>query len=197
MRVRPAVVLSIQKAPGTNTLALTRAIDAALDEAEGSLPKGISLNRHVMRQSDFIEMSLDNVTSVARDASIIVAIVLTLFLLNIRATLITLLAIPLSIAVTLLVLWGRGETINVMTLGGLAVAIGVVVDDAIIFVENVFRRLRENRKLPVVERKPYVRVVYDACVEILGSVVFATVIIVIVFVPLLFLHGLEGRFLKI
>lgn len=192
----PAVVLSIQKAPGTNTLALTDAIDVALDSAEAAMPDGMKLNRHVMRQSDFINLSLRNVIGVARDAAIFVAIVLTLFLFNLRTTLITLLAIPLSVAITLVVLWGWGETINVMTLGGLAVAIGVVVDDGIIFVENAYRRLRENRALPAELRMPHAEVVYEACNEILSSVVFATVIIVIVFVPLLFLQGLEGRFFR-
>ena len=193
---RPAVVLSIQKSPGTNTLTLTDAIDEALDAAEAGMPAGVQLNRHVMRQSDFINLSLNNLIGVTRDAAIFVAIVLTLFLLNLRTTVITLLAIPLSIAITLLVLWGWGETINVMTLGGLAVAIGVVVDDGIIFVENIYRRLRENRLCPPNLCKPDPSVIFEACREILSSVVFATIIIVIVFVPLLFLQGLEGRFFR-
>ena len=141
----PAVILSIQKAPGTNTLTLTDAIDDALDAAEAGMPDGVELNRHIFRQSDFINLSLDNVLTVARDAAIVVAIILGLFLLNVRTTLITLTAIPLAVSLGLLVLWGWGESINVMTLGGLAVAIGVVVDDAIIFVENIYRRLRQNQ----------------------------------------------------
>ncbi len=193
---RRAVVLSIQKAPGTNTLALTRAIDKALDDAKPGMPVGVRLNREVMRQSDFIQLSLDNVMAVSRDAAIFVAVVLTMFLLNLRTTVISLVAIPLSVAITLLVMWGAGETINVMTLGGLAVAIGVVVDDGIIFVENIFRRLRENALLAEGERNPTTRVISAACGEILNSVVFATVIIIIVFVPLLFLKGLEGRFFR-
>ena len=192
----PAVVMSIQKAPGTNTLALTEAIDVALNAAESGMPDGIHLNRHVMRQSDFINLSLDNVLHVTRDAVIFVAIVLTLFLLNVRTTIITLLAIPLSIDVALLALWGFGETINVMTLGGLAVAIGVVVDDGIIFVENAYRRLRENSLLPVEQQESRATVIYNSSREILGSIAFATLIIVIVFVPLLFLKGLEGRFFR-
>jgi HME family heavy-metal exporter len=192
----PAVVLSIQKAPGTNTLALTTAIDEALDAAEAGMPAGVQLNRHVFRQSDFINLSLHNVLEVARDAAIIVAVVLVLFLMNLRTTIITLTAVPLSVAVALLVLWGSGETINVMTLGGLAVAIGVVVDDAIIFVENIHRRLRENQLKPELEALPRAAVVRGACVELLGSVLFATLIIVIVFVPMLFLRGLEGRFFR-
>lgn len=190
----PAVVLSIQKAPGTNTLALTQAVDEALDAAEAGMPKGIDLNRHVFRQSDFINLSVHNVLDVARDAAIIVAVVLALFLLNVRTTIITLTAIPLSIAIALLALWAWGNTINVMTLGGLAVAIGVVVDDGIIFVENIYRRLRENSLLPEDQRKPHQEVVFHACAELINSVVFATLIIVIVFVPMLFLQGLEGRF---
>ncbi|MCB9858377.1 MAG: efflux RND transporter permease subunit [Phycisphaerales bacterium] len=192
----PAVVLSIQKAPGTNTLALTNAIDTTLDDVEASLPAGIVLNRHVFRQSDFIQLSLRNVVAVARDAAIIVAIVLMLFLLNVRTTVITLTTIPLSIAIALLVMDGMGETINVMTLGGLAVAIGVVVDDSIIDVENVFRRLRENQHLPDSQRRPVREVIFSASNEIRSSIMFATLIIVIVFVPLLFLQGLEGRFFR-
>jgi len=191
-----AVVLSIQKAPGTNTLALTDAVDEVLESVESALPPGVLLNRHVFRQSDFINVSIHNVLEVARDAAIVVAIVLVLFLLNVRTTIITLTAIPLSVAVTLLVLWGWGETINVMTLGGLAVAIGVVVDDGIIDVENVYRRLRENQQLPSEEQKPQHNVIFTASNEIRGSIMFATLIIVIAFVPMLFLGGLEGRFFQ-
>ncbi|MCO6436580.1 MAG: efflux RND transporter permease subunit [Phycisphaerae bacterium] len=192
----PAVVLSIQKAPGTNTLALTQAVDAALDSVEAGLPAGVSLNRHIFRQSDFINLSLHNVLEVARDAAIIVAIVLGLFLLNVRATIITLTAIPLAVAMALLVLWGWGESINVMTMGGLAVAIGVVVDDGIIFVENILRRLRQRESVSVKAQGERGATIYDACAELLNSVLFATLIIVIVFVPMLFLRGLEGRFFQ-
>ncbi len=195
-RGRPAVVLSIQKAPGTNTLELTRLLDLKMDQVESGLPKGVVLNRHVMRQSDFIHRSLDKVTEVCRDAAIIVAIILALFLMNIRATVITLVTIPLSIAVALLAMQGRGATINVMTLGGLAIAIGEIVDDSIIDVENVFRRLRENRLLPEGQRKSLVDVIFTASNEIRSSIVFATIIIVMVFIPLLFLQGLEGRFFR-
>lgn len=192
----PAVVLSVQKAPGTNTLSMTKAIDQVFDAVEPAMPEGIALNRHVMRQSDFIHLSLRNVIEVTRDAAVIVTIVLIIFLMNIRTTIITLTAIPLSIAVSLLVLWGQGETINVMTLGGLAVAIGVIVDDGIIDVENVFRRLRENERLPNTERLTRSEVIYRASNEIRSSIMFATLIIVIVFIPLLFLQGLEGRFFR-
>src|SRR5687767_8428549 len=193
---RPAVVLSVQKAPGVNTLTVTRDIDVALDQAEAGMPKGMTLNRHVMRQTDFINLSLRNVLHVLRDAAIFVAVILVLFLLNVRTTLITLTALPLSLAVALLALGAWGLSINVMTLGGLAVAIGELVDDAIIDVENVFRRLRENASLPEDQRKHFVQVIYDASNEIRSSVVFATIIIVVVFVPLLFLQGLEGRFFR-
>lgn len=195
-RAVPAVVLSIQKAPGTNTLTLTRDVDKRLDEIEKSLPQGMVLNRKVFRQANFIGRSVNNVVVVMRDAAIIVAIVLILFLLNARTTIITLTALPLSLAIALLVLWVFNLSINVMTLGGLAVAIGELVDDAIIDVENVFRRLRENANRPVSDQKPIAQVIFDASNEIRSSVVFATIIICMVFVPLLFLEGLEGRFFR-
>ncbi len=192
----PAVILSIQKSPGTNTLALTRRIDALLDQVEPVLPPGVELNRDVMRQSHFIQRSVRNVTSVLLEAVVIVTVVLVLFLLNARATIITLTALPISLAVGLLLMDGLDLGLNVMTLGGLAVAIGVLVDDAIIDVENVFRRLRQERTRPEAERRPFVQVVFDASNEIRPAMVFATVIIVMVFVPLLFLQGLEGRFFR-
>ncbi len=192
----PAVVLSIQKSPGTNTLNLTQAVDEALDQAESILPPGAVLNRDVMRQAHFINRSVDNVTSVLRDAIIIVAIVLVLFLMNVRTTIITLTALPVSIAAGVLLMDYFGLGLNVMTLGGLAVAIGVLVDDAIIDVENVFRRLRQNSALPERDRKPMVDVIFHASNEIRPAMVFATIIIVMVFIPLLFLQGLEGRFFR-
>jgi CzcA family heavy metal efflux pump len=192
----PAVILSVQKSPGTNTLELTRGIDALLEQVEAGLPSGLVLNRAVMRQADFIQRSLDNVLHVLRDAALIVAGVLVLFLMNLRATLITLTALPLSIAITLLILQALGYGIDVMTLGGLAVAIGVLVDDAIIDVENVWRRVRQNGALPASERKSTLRVIYEASNEIRPSMVLATILIVVVFVPLLFLGGLEGRFFR-
>ncbi len=192
----PAVVLSVQKSPSTNTLQLTAAIDAKLDQIEKAMPQGLVLNRHVMRQTDFIELSVNNLIAVLRDAAIFVVLILILFLLDFRTTLITLTALPLSLAVAFLVLWAAGLSINVMTLGGLAVAIGELVDDAIIDVENVFRRLRENAALPAAQRQPVTNVVFNASNEIRSSVVFATIIIGMVFVPLLFLEGLEGRFFR-
>jgi len=189
----PAVVLSIQKAPGSNTLELTEAVDAELDQLE--LPTGIALNRHVFRQADFIERSVDNVTSVLVEASIIVTIILLLFLMNLRTTIITLTALPVSLGAALLVMWAASMSINVMTLGGLAVAIGILVDDAIIDVENVYRRLGEHGHRQE-DRRSRMRVIFDASNEIRSSIVFATLIICIVFVPLLFLQGLEGRFFR-
>jgi HME family heavy-metal exporter len=192
----PAVIVSIQKNPGTNTLMLTEEILQTLEEARATAPEGLVINDDVMRQSHFIDMAVGNVVRVLIEASIFVAIILILFLMNVRTTVITLTALPLSLAVAMVILWAWGQTINVMTLGGLAVAIGELVDDAIIDVENVFRRLRENALLPESERKSHIRVVFNASNEIRSSVVFATIIIALVFVPLLFLQGLEGRFFR-
>lgn len=191
-----AVIVSIQKSPGTNTLALTNQIDDLLDQIEPTLPPGMVLNRDVVRQSHFIDRSMHNVTKVLTEAVIIVSIVLILFLMNVRTTIITLTALPISLAVGLLIMDALNLGLNVMTLGGLTVAIGVLVDDAIIDVENVFRRLKQNATRPEDERRPITDVVFDASNEIRPAMVFATVIIVMVFVPLLFLEGLEGRFFQ-
>ncbi|MDP7070870.1 MAG: efflux RND transporter permease subunit [Phycisphaerales bacterium] len=192
----PAVVMTIQKAPGTNTLVITDRIDMALDAVEASMPRGVRINRQVFRQSDLIDLSVSNVIHALRDAAIIVAIILVLFLVNLRTTLITLMALPVSMAITLLVLDWAGESINVMTLGGLAIAVGSLVDDAIIDVENVFRRLRENAVRPTASRQSKVAVIFDASNEIRPAMVFATLIIALVFVPLMFLDGIEGRFFR-
>jgi CzcA family heavy metal efflux pump len=193
---RPAVVLTVQKAPGTNTLAITGRVDAMLDALEHSLPAGIHINRQVFRQADFIGLSVDNVIHALRDAGIIVSVILILFLLNVRTTIITLTAIPLSLAVGLLTLNGIGMTINVMTLGGFAIAVGSLVDDAIIDVENVFRRLTLNAARPAHERQSKLKVIFDASNEIRPAMVFATIIIALVFLPLMFLEGIEGRFFR-
>jgi CzcA family heavy metal efflux pump len=192
----PAVVIGVKKAPFTNTLDITDNIDKVLDDVQATLPEGVLLDRHVMRQADFIHLSLQNVVTVLREAVFFVGLVLILFLMNFRTTLITLTAIPLSVAVALLFLDWAGLSINVMTLGGLAIAIGELVDDAIIDVENVYRRLKENAHIPANLRRPIARVIFEASNEIRSSVVFATVIIVAVFVPLLFLQGIEGRFFR-
>jgi CzcA family heavy metal efflux pump len=192
----PAVVMTVQKAPGTNTLAITEQIDAMLDELEPTLPEGLKINRRIFRQADFIDLSVNNVVTALRDAAIIVAVILVLFLLNVRTTIITLTAIPLSLAAGLLVLEWMNVSINVMSLGGLAIAVGSLVDDAIIDVENVFRRLNENSAKPVSARRPRLDVILDASNEIRPAMVFATVIIVLVFLPLMFMEGIEGRFFR-
>jgi CzcA family heavy metal efflux pump len=193
---RSAVVMTIQKAPGTNTITITESIDAMLDELDSSLPEGLQINRQIFRQADFINLSISNVVHALRDAAIIVSVILILFLLNIRTTVITLTAIPLSLAVGLLVFDWMDMTINVMTLGGLAIAVGSLVDDAIIDVENVFRRLNENTARPESERKTRLKVILDASNEIRPAMVFATAIIVLAFLPLMFLEGIEGRFFR-
>ena len=193
---KPAVILSIQRNPGTNTLELTSRIDEILSDFEKTLPKGISLQRSIFRQADFINVAVDNVLEALRDASIFVLIILFLFLLNFRTTIITLTALPLSLGVTLLVLDAWGVTINVMTLGGIAVAIGSLVDDAIVDVENVFRRLRLNAALPVDQRRPPLEVIYLASIEVRQAILLATLVIILVFTPLFFLGGIEGSFFR-
>ena len=191
----PAVVVGVLKQPGVNTLALTEQIDAELDLIEATLPEGMRIERSLLRQADFIEAAVHNVSIALRDGAILVAIILFLFLWNWRTTVISLAALPLSLALAVIFMDALGYTINTMTLGGLTIAIGALVDDAIIDVENVFRRLRENRALPEVERRAAGIVIYGASREIRGAIVFATLIIGIVFVPLFFLGGVEGRLL--
>ena len=190
------VVLKVQKQPQANTLELTKRLDLALDDIAKSLPPGMSLYRKGFRQADFISVALSNVTTVLRDGAILVTIVLALFLMSWRTTIISLLALPLSLLAGILVLRYSGASINTMTLGGFAIGIGVLVDDAIIDVENVYRRLRENALLPSENRRRIFDVVYDASREIRASVVFATLIILLVFAPLFFLSGIEGRLLR-
>lgn len=193
---RRAVVISIQKQPGANTLALTRQLDRVLDDLGARLPVGMVINKNLFRQADFINIAVSNVQDALRDGGIFVAIIVLLFLLNVRATLITLTAIPLSLVTAILILQAFDATINTMTLGGFAIAIGALVDDAVIDVENVFRRLRENNLLPDSQRRPVLDVVFNASVEVRSSIFFATMIIVLVFLPLFFLSGVEGRLLK-
>jgi CzcA family heavy metal efflux pump len=191
-----AVVLKVQKQPQANTLEVTKRLDEALDDIAKSIPPKMSLYRKGFRQADFIRVALGNVMTVLRDGAILVAIVLALFLMSWRTTLISLLALPLSLLAGILVLRYSGASINTMTLGGFAIAIGELVDDAIIDVENVYRRLRENALLEPQQRRPIFDVVYDASREIRSSVVYATGIILLVFAPLFFLSGIEGRLLR-
>lgn len=193
---KPSVILGIQKQPGANTLQLTRALDGVLDDVQKTLPAGMKIDKHIFRQADFIERALTNLETALRDGAILVVIVVLVFLMNMRAAAITLLAIPLSLVSAVLTMNYFGFTLNSMSLGGLAIAIGELVDDAIIDVENVVRRLRENAQTPEAERKPVLEVVYSASTEIRGSVVFATLIVVLVFLPLFFLGSVEGRLLR-
>ncbi|MBI4582370.1 MAG: efflux RND transporter permease subunit [Planctomycetes bacterium] len=194
--IEPGVIIAIQKQPGTNTLALTRTLDAALDEIQASLPQGMFINKNLFRQANFIQVSIHNTIEALRDGGIMVVIVVVLFLASLRASVITLLAIPVSLVVAILTLKVFGSTINTMTLGGMAIAIGALVDDAIINVENVVRRLRENAALPESQRRSPLEVIYRASVEVRASIVFATIIILIVFTPIFFLSGVEGRLLQ-
>jgi CzcA family heavy metal efflux pump len=191
----PAVILGVQKQPGANTLLLTRQLDATLDDIQTTLPPGMVIDRHVFRQADFIQRALDNLARALRDGSLLVVLVVLIFLANLRASLITLIALPISLMAAVLGIRFFGFTLNSMSLGGLAIAIGELVDDAIIDVENVVRRLRENSLLPESERLPVVEVVYRASREIRGSVVFATLIVILVFLPLFALESVEGRLL--
>ncbi len=196
-QAKPAVIIGIQKQPGTNTIALTHELDKVIDELAEKLKKdGMLINRHVFRQADFIDVAYHNVLHALRDGGILVIVIVLFFLANIRATLITLTAIPLSLLAAVLTLKAFGSTINTMTLGGMAIAIGMLVDDAIIDVENVFRRLRENSRLAEGKRRSAFQVIFDASVEVRTSIVFATFIIALVFLPLFFLSGVEGRLLQ-
>jgi CzcA family heavy metal efflux pump len=192
---RPAVVIGIQKQPTANTLSLTRSIDAVLADIQTSLPEGMHIETHVFRQADFIGLAIDNLVHALRDGGLLVILIVFAFLASLRATLISLIAIPLSLVTALLAMSAMGATINTMTLGGMAIALGALVDDAIIVVENIVRRLRERQGLPEGERPAALATVYHATREIQGSIVFATLIIMLVFLPLFFLSGVEGRLL--
>jgi CzcA family heavy metal efflux pump len=192
----PAIVLGIQRQPDVNTLQLTRTLDEAFENIQATLPQGVRIERDVMRQADFIEVALSNLNAALRDGTILVILVALVFLANLRAAGITLVAIPLSLVAAVIGLRIADLSINSMTLGGLAIAIGALVDDAIIDVENILRRLRENATRPEAERKPVLEVVYQASKEIRGSIVFATIIVMLVFLPLFFLADVEGRLLQ-
>jgi CzcA family heavy metal efflux pump len=192
---KPAVIVGVQKQPGANTIELTARLDRELDTLQRELPTGMTIDRKIFRQADFIEVAVDNVVQALRDGGLLVIVVVILFLANFRAAAITLTAMPLSLAAAILVLRAFGASINTMTLGGMAIAIGALVDDAIIDVENVVRRLRENAAKPEADQRPDADIVRDATLEIRTSIVFATVIIVLVFLPIFGLTGVEGRLL--
>ncbi|NFV80995.1 efflux RND transporter permease subunit [Magnetospirillum aberrantis] len=187
----PAVILAVQKQPGANTVSLTREVEKALDELKRGLPADVKADHILFKQADFIERAVENVVEALRDGAILVTIVLFAFLMNMRTTFISLTAIPLSIVVTALVFQQMGLSINTMTLGGLAVAIGELVDDAVVDVENILRRLRENahKAVPL----PVIDVIRNASSEVRNSIVYATIIVVLVFLPLFALSGIEGR----
>jgi len=188
---KPAVILSVQKQPSADSVTLTREVERAMEELKKGLPAGIEAPQFLFKQADFIEHSVRNVQEALRDGAILVAVVLFLFLLNVRTTLISLTAIPVSLLATALVFHYFGLSINTMTLGGLAIAIGELVDDAVVGVENVLRRLKLNSALAV--PRPVAEVIASATLEVRSAIVYATIIIVLVFVPLFVLPGIEGR----
>ncbi len=188
---KPAVILSVQKQPSADSVSLTQEVESAMADLAKSRPAGVDAPRFLFRQADFIERSVGNVEEALRDGAILVALVLFVFLLNVRTTLISLTAIPVSLLATALVFRYFGLSINTMTLGGLAIAIGELVDDAVVGVENVLRRLRLNRERE--HPHPVAEVIAKATLEVRSAIVYATVIIVLVFVPLFVLPGIEGR----
>jgi len=192
----PAVILTILKQPNINTLFLTEEVDRALADLQASLPEDVKINSRIFRQADFINTAVSNVFRVLIEGGLFVTIILFLFLLNVRTTAISLVAIPLSLLLSLITLRLFGLTINTMSLGGMAIAIGALVDDAIIDVENVLKRLKQNYRKPEEEQEGTLKVIYNASVEIRSSIVQATLIIIVAFIPLFFLAGMEGRMLK-
>ena len=191
INAKPAVILTVEKQPGASTVDLTNEVEKAVAELEISLPKDIKLNPRIFQQKSFITNSITNVEHALRDGFILVVIILIIFLANGRTTIITLTAIPLSLVVSALIFKAFGISINTLTLGGLAIAIGELVDDAIVDVENVHRRLRENRLTG--NPKPLMQVIYEASSEVRNSIVYATIIVVLVFLPLFYLQGIEGK----
>ena len=192
----PSIILSISKQPGINTLSVTQNIEKNIESIAKSLPADVVLDTKIFRQADYIQASVNNVGSSLFEGAVCVILVLFLFLTSLRSTVISLLAIPLSLLGTVIVLYFLGMDINTMTLGGMCIAIGSLVDDAIIDVENVYKRLRENHALPKEQRQSAYKIVFDASSEIRASIIHATLIIMVTFMPLFFLSGLEGRMLK-
>lgn len=196
MNGKPAVIISVSKQPNINTLEVTENIEQNLAEIQKTLPTDVIMDTKIFRQADFIEASVKNVENALLEGALFVVIVIFLFLGSGRTTIISIVAIPLSLLGTVIVLHLLGMNINTMTLGGMAIAIGSLVDDAVIDVENVYKRLRQNYRLAKDERKPVLYVVFDASVEIRASILNATLIIIVSFIPLFFLTGMEGRMLK-
>ena len=191
-----AVILTVSKQPDVNTLELTESLDEAIADLQNTLSAGVEIRSEIFRQSNFIDASISNLNQTLLEGAFFVVLVLFIFLMNWRTTVISLVAIPISLLVSVIVLKLLGYTINTMSLGGMAIAIGALVDDAIIDVENVFKRLRENVRKPVEERQSVLQVVQDASVEIRSSIIIATLIIIVSFIPLFFLSGMEGRLLQ-
>ena len=194
-RAHPAVLLTVTKQPNTSTIDLTKHLDTALADLHKTLPEDVHISTDIFRQADFIESSIDNVQKSLIEGAIFVVIILMLFLANVRTTVISLVTIPLSFLVAMIVLNALGISINTMTLGGLAIAIGSLVDDAIVDVENVYKHIRQNRELPEAERVPIIELVYNASREVRMPILNSTLIIVVSFAPLFFLSGMEGRML--
>jgi CzcA family heavy metal efflux pump len=195
LKGEPAVIMTVMKQPATNTLELTETIDASIADIQKNLPKDVHINTKIFRQADFINASISNIQKTLLEGTAFVIIILFLFLMNWRATFISLLAIPISLIVAILTLKWLGFTINTMSLGGMAIAIGDLVDDAIIDVENVFKRLKENALKPQAEQKDKLTVIFDGSFEIRSSVINATFIIIVAFLPLFYLSGMEGKLL--
>lgn len=195
-RAEDAVLMTVTKQPATSTLDLTEKLDAAVADLQPSLPADVRIATNIFRQQRFIDSSIDNIRKSLYEGGVFVVIVLFLFLMNVRTTLISLVTIPLSLLVSILTLKFMGLTINTMSIGGMAIAIGSLVDDAIVDVENVYKRLRENRRLPESERRPTLQVVFNASREVRMPILNSTFIIVVSFVPLFFLTGMEGRMLR-
>lgn len=194
-KAHPAVLLTVTKQPYTSTLKLTEQLNRSLDELKGNLPADVHISTDIFRQADFIESSVDNVQKSLIEGAIFVVIVLMIFLANARTTIISLVTIPLSFLVAMIVLNAMGISINTMTLGGLAIAIGSLVDDAIVDVENVYKHIRQNRQLPEADRVPIIELVYNASREVRMPILNSTLIIIVSFAPLFFLSGMEGRML--
>ena len=192
---KPAVILTVTKQPNTGTIELTERLEAALQDLQKNMPEDINVSTDIFRQSRFINASIDNVKSSLYEGAIFVIIVLFLFLANVRTTIISLVTLPISLLVSLLVLHYLGLSINTMSLGGMAIAIGSLVDDAIVDVENVWKHLRENKLLPKEERRPILEVVFNASREVRMPILYSTIIIIVSFIPLFYLSGMEGRML--